>query len=256
MIRYIYICIILTLSLCFISAKLQASTVDTLNVKKLHIDTTKTLIINDTLYVKSKMLQKENSFFNRNEGTILGSALAAFVSLLAILITSLIRNRRDKREKEFLIGVKQNIYCGLLHSIYHELGSHQNLVNVNWKSLELIRDVTLEKEKFIIEKTVETFNTDFINECRLKILEFESYNTDLLPVISKYKNSVISVNRSLDFKNLNSFFEQLEIPFSEAVNLYFKIFKEDFNRIELGIQEIQKMIKEEIRKFTQNEVID
>lgn len=253
---------LLVLFICFSSFSFAN---DSLKVSSTNLDTVNNLIINDTLNINAHFIKEEGNFFTRNEGTILGALLAALVSLFSIWITNKSRNRKDERDKAFQINlenqkinrqkmIKENIYCGLLHSIYHELNSHKNLSDINWKSLNLVKDLTLEKDDFVIEKAINIFSTEFINQCRLKILEFESYNTDLLPIISQYISKVISINNYMDFKTVLSSNKKLEMPFVDTVNEYFDILKSDFDEIAVGRQKIQDFIINEIKKYPQNEI--
>jgi hypothetical protein len=229
-------------------------------------DTTKSIIVNDSLNERIIDNNKGN-FFKRNEGAIIGSALAAFVSLFSIWLTTCLRNKRDKKEKKFNIHLenekinrrkmeKENIYCGLIHSIFHELNYHLQLLVINRKTIKRIKDLTIEKGEYNIKQSIEKFNTKFINECRLKVLEFESFNTDILPIVSKYINKIESLNTHFDFQSTISLIKQLEMPFEDSVNLHFKELEKNFMDIELSIQEIQKMIRGEISKFSQNKIID
>ncbi len=234
---------------------LYASSMDTLRLNTKSIDTIKTQRINDTLYVKSKIFESDKGFFSRNEGTILGSFLAALVSLFSILITMIIRNKKEKEKEEKVKEEKVKVYCGLLHSIYHEMKGHQRLLEMDWKSLEIIRDITIEKDKPVIEGSmIEKINTDFINECRLKILEFENYNTDLLPLISEYINRINNLNTVLDVKPKLDSIVSLNLPFRESVLEYFNEIKRYIDSIESGIIKVNDLIKEEIEKFPHSEV--
>lgn len=213
-------------------------------------------IVNDTLNVKSRLVQNEESFFKRNEGTILGSALAAFVSLFSIWITTYNRNRRETKEKQFQRRMRENIYCGLLFSIYHELTDHKNILKINREEIKYIRAITIEKGDFVFEKAKENFNAEFINACRLKILEFENYNSNLLPKVSNYINTVKSLNRSFDYKTVFSVLQKLKMPLNEdIINTYFQEIISDLDKIDLGIQELQKLLKKEISRFPQNDIL-
>ncbi len=280
--KYIYIGIIVILKTSFVNAisldTLQVNTlnIDTITTKNiiyidtlktqniLQLDTIKSILLNDTLNVKSKILESEESFCSRNEGQLLAFFLSIILALSTIWLTNKIRDKKDakkeeklkkeQKRKEKIERIKrEEIYCGFLHSIFHELAGHRYLLQENWKSLELIRDLTLENENFIIELKLEEFNYEFIDKCRLKILDYEKYNTDLLPNISAYINRVKQLNKTLDVTPAIRSIKNIDVPFDESLNSYFQEIKNLFDEIKAGIEAIELMIKDEIEKFTQSE---
>ena len=219
------------------------------------IDSISKQSLTDTLNILIE--NKDKNWFKRNEGTFLGSFCAATIALISILLTNYYNKKSKQRLLQKGLFEKQNIYCSLLYAVYNELLWHKNLSEIIKKELNEIQRISLEKGKLIVDSPSEKFNTEYLHQFRIKILEFHKFNTDLLAYISTYLNLLSSINYSLDFKKVKDFYNHFvdESSYNKALKAYFADLFDLFVKVGKGIQRLQDMIKEELVSFPQNKIV-
>lgn len=213
-------------------------------VASLHykVDTVYVPVPVDTMkfFVLSKESVPKETWWQRNEGTFLGSALAAIVAFLTVLFTNYFSSQQTKRKSK-------EAYCALLAAIYSELMGHDNLSVTLKKELEELLSV-VEQTGDILSSPFTYFPLEFLNECRIKATEFQTTNVGLLSYISHYINVVSWFHKNLDFTQLGRmrayFPNQADYP--KAIINYFRIVFHHFEKLEKSRKILSELLEKEI----------
>lgn len=188
-------------------------------------DTMLTTIKTDTFnVVVTENVYPKASWLRRNEGTILGAFLASLIALASILVTNAINKNQIRKEKEQLIKEKEIISANLLHSIYHELNLIINSSKIIQLQLTAIKKLSVQERKPIADNIPEKFDVDYLNSCRVKLLEYDTYKSELVPKLSEYMAIIARLNRYTDLKYFTATATRMtdEDSFGTAVESYFE----------------------------------
>lgn len=201
------------------------------------------------------------SWWTENSSSIVGPLLGSFLAALVALISIYFTNRNNIRLQNNLIQRKQahneDVYCGYLFAIFHEINWHQNLLLRLRNELVIIRNQALADLRFNIPVAHELFRIEYINSYRINTLKFERFDTDLLALISTYLNLIMTINSNLHFEyvqNLRLEFESDE-AYRDGLIVFFDELEGFLSRAEGGMANIQAGIVEVVRTFPGNQII-
>lgn len=225
------------------SGKVQHDTIYIPN----HIDTVFIPVPVDTL--RFNILSKENvpkqSWWYRNEGTILGSFLAAIVALMTISITTYISNRNSRIREE-------NIYTGHWCAVYGQSFDNEKELNILISELESFKNVLNLSKTINIDSFPIQLSVNFLNYCKLEFLKFAYYDLDLHKFFSSYINSLEALINELNFKRIHQSLADIES--SEVVkatlNEYVDSIISHIKQIIEWQVELREMINKEITRIT------
>lgn len=185
---------------------------------------------NDSTYV-SIVKYPHQTWFQRNEGNIIGGLLGAFlaglIAIISVQLTSSANTRnRIKREKE--------IYCGLLYALKIELDNNSNDYNNLIGELKVILQRSLSTNEIIADAPSRDISISFLQELRTKMMDTEVFNTKILLLISEYINDSELINRDIEFERLIKLTEKFkeQVDFPEAINSYFSTVIEQIENLE------------------------
>lgn len=215
---------------------------------------TDTLKNADTCFVKITNTQNQ-SWFEKNEGEIFGSFIAAFfaglIAILSVYLTSRAnKNQKQEREKE--------IYCGLLFAIKIELlyqvQTHKNLI----EELKVIEHNSLIANEIIVENPSRNISLTFLNKIRDKVIESEIFNTNILLLLTAYINKCELVNSDINFDRMIKISQKFKdkVNFPASTKSYFSIVIEQINNLQEAIPELIKHINFDLQSLGKTSDID
>jgi hypothetical protein len=205
----------------------------------------------------SREYSPEMGFWKKNEGTIIGSFLAALVAAISVFATNHFHAKRDtKRENNKRIE-KENLYGAVLVSIYSILLSHGERSKRLKEELAVILEKSLDRSHFVIDKSSIILSLEMLNEFLIKLLNYDKFNQILLNTIIAYIHRVTNLNQSLDFTpaiKLQKAYIAGQV-YNDAVKEYFDAIGKNITMLDTQRDKIKKLIIEEIKKFPQFEII-
>jgi hypothetical protein len=203
-----------------------------------------------------------NFWLYNNSGGIIGSLLGAlFASIIAL--KSIQRTHEKNKELQDSINTnnrisQEDIYSGNLFAIYQEIEWHINLTKQIKSELKIIKEKTLNDLEFPYKVVHEKYRVEYLDHCRMNVLEFSRFDTDLLALISTYLNLIMQINNNLDFHLIPEVREKYDIDddsYRKALDEYFEKLDERIEKAELAMTNIQMGVEEVVTSFPENNVI-
>ena len=232
---------------------------------KTHVQDESRVSFGDTIYisapvdsmsfiVSSKEYLPTQSFWIRNEATLLNLVVLLVIGLVVAWWTNRLNKRSQTIQQRREEKRRENIYCGNLYAVFHELQFQKSQSEIIQAELREIKRLSEDQSKIVIESMPSTFNTGYLHEFRMNILEYSQFNTKLLTDISSYLNLLTIINDSLDFKRVRETFDLVENRHSrlEAIQDYFSTLLRLFEDVDKQIPLISPSIRTEFEKFGQN----
>lgn len=200
------------------------------------------------------------SWFYQNSGSIIGSIIGAFLVGIVALISIHLTHKKNSQLQEIAFQKeresREDIYCGNLFAIYHEIDWHNNLSQRLRKELEIVKDEALSSLEFPYDEANELFRIEYLDKCRINVLEFSRFDTDLLALISTYLNLVMTINKNLNFQAASHLKDKFNSndQYKEAIKLYFEELEKLLVKADQGMENIQKGIIEVVESFPGNQL--
>ena len=194
--------------------------------------------------------QTASGWWQRNEGTFLGSFLAALVAVLSVLFTHWLDKRR--------YGARmRRVYAGLLHSIHAELVWHKGVIRRLRQHLEELKRVASETGIVPVSEAGERFELDYFEQCRLRVLEYEHFSTELMKYLAEYANFLRFANRSIQLQAVQEAAKHFEDDAERRKGLtaYFANVLAELGKIESAIPIIQERIRCEVTHLPEVELV-
>lgn len=197
-------------------------------------------IKNDSSYVHI-LSYPQQSWFERNEGSLIATLLASLVAIFTVYLTAR-SNKKQRLERD------KEIYRGLLNAIKIELDYHRQLFPIVIEGFQNIRDISIAQEKIIASKGPREIPLNFLFDIRKKLIDSELLNSNILKFISFYINKCEIVNMDMDFENLIRLNEKFKenFKFSDAVKDYFNKEVEEVEKLQKSITGISNIIDNEL----------
>jgi hypothetical protein len=250
-----------------LSLILNADTLETNYQIKNKLDTVYVAVPSDSMIVnvKSRELLPEQTWWDKHQGNMTGNMIGAllgalFASLIAIYTVRKTYLNTKKIEEEKITYNKiqrENTYCGLLFMIVSELRGHDMNTTRLREEIELFTNLVENMKDIISEDPFSKYDINFIETCRIKILDYAFFNTEIMSAISNYLNSLYDLNYYLNLERIR----KVKIHFKDDDELFIEAFKECFeevnlliNRLEEGRKEIEKEILLEINSFPHSDI--
>jgi hypothetical protein len=189
-------------------------------------------------------VKNEKSFIERNEGQIFGSFLAGIVALFTVLLTHYLISKKEKLYRE-------NVYCNLLVGIRSDLTVHDFFSGQLHKSLIEIKRITREQKKLIPDSVHSKLSLELINQCRLKLMDFEKTHKEILNKINRYYNYLEVIKKGLDFSAIKSSKDDFESDeeYLNGIDNFFETLLTNIEVLNKSRDELMSLIITELQKF-------
>lgn len=192
--------------------------------------------------------------------TLIGSFLAAFIAVVSILATNYI-NRRNTNRKQL------KKYKSLLFGIYSELRNNEMIIDLlvgeeknknedvnNGDSkgeIEIYIDTVQEYRKLVSADVFSNLQVRFIEQCRLNLIDNESFALDVLEITSRYIDIANSINNSLKSGKIQQIqtFRPAGVELHDAAKIYFDEITKRLNNLKTGGNELRRIILIDANRF-------
>lgn len=191
------------------------------------------------------------SFWERNEGDLVGSLGGIFIAIIAAYLTyyfSVIQ--AQKKEKDS--------YHGLLYTLHVELYWQNNHLILLIKTLDILKAASLENKSFVLESSPMQFNLSIIETGLLKIIDYKYYDYKIVALLTSYLNQIRDINYYLDFKNANMLLRNLndKQEIQTCIEDYFNVLNNEYiNKTHPVIIDIRKLVENELKDYPKEKMI-
>jgi len=258
--KILAISIIFLLTLCFSNTNIEKQSIS-------RIDTIYVPVPVDTMHfnIISKNSAPSLSWWQKNEAGLIGAIIGAFLGaigagLVAYFSIKRTHNSNIEIERNRMIDVrkeKEKKYCGLLFMIISEIYFQKNETELIEKEINEFVRVTKEQKRIITDNPFTLYQLDMLNECRNRILDYDSFDTELVSTISLYINSINKCNSYLYLKRLTDlerFDKEGEFSIVDGVESYFSAVNNILENIKKARVELTKGLTLEIAKFPSSNI--
>lgn len=192
--------------------------------------------------------------------TLLGSFFAATIAVASILITNYI-NKRNANRKQI------RKYKSLLFGIYSELRNNERIIGIllgeektekentnndNSKGeIEIYIDTVKEYNKIVSADVFSNLQARFIEQCRLNLIDNESFSLEVLEFTSRYIDMANAINNSLKSAKIMQIqtFLPKGVELYDAVRIYFEEVIKGLSNLNIGGNELRKIILQDANRF-------
>ena len=143
-----------------------------------------------TAPVQPEVEAAADSRLMRNEGNLVGSALAGVVAVFSVITTHALEKRRQRERS-------RRTYVSLLHSMHVEIVWHTGVSRRLREHLEVLREIAEERAELPVNDLGEEFELAFFEACRQQLLAQREIDTLLMRLLAEYANFTRFVNRSI-----------------------------------------------------------
>lgn len=188
------------------------------------------------------------SFWERNEGTLLGASISVIVAILAAFLSSHLTYKKAIKKD---LKQESNMYSGLLSLIHTELNAHKTHLKLLVNSLQVLKETSKENHLFVIDELPMQFDLSIINNGLNQLCRFEYFDHRIMVFLISYKNLIMGVNISLEFKNANELLlKQKNIDDVEKrIESYFNVLDTEYlKKIDPLISNIKILIESNVTK--------
>ncbi len=211
----------------------------------------------DSSYISTNVITNipDSSFLKRNEGEIVGSLLGALLAGLIAIISILATHQNNKKiqDRRFIIDktYRENVYCNLLVAVHSELSGHNYFSKQLKKLLPELNRILIEKGELPISKIPVEFSFEFIDECRLKLMDYDYYNVEILNLLGIYQNLTKGLQNNLNISEINNFKYEFssKTDFEKDINIFFEALLNNLDELNDRRVNLQKLIIEDLDKF-------
>jgi len=254
------ISMIVIITLCFSDTNIKNPSIS-------KIDTIYVPVPSDTMHfnIVSKESNPPLNWWEKNEASLIGAIAGAFFGAISAGLIALFSIKRTHKnnfeiEKSKFIEdrkEKEKKYCGLLFMIISEIYFQKKDTELIEKEIKEFIRVTKEQKTIITDKPFTSYQSDMLVECRNRILEYDSFNTELVSTISLYINRINNCNSYLDLTrliDLERFEKEGEFSIVEGTETYFSDMNEILENIKKARVELTKGLTLEIAKFPSSDI--
>lgn len=193
--------------------------------------------------------------------TLFGSFLAAAVAISVMFWT----NSLNKKATKYKQDVK---YMSLLFGIYSEVKTNDRIIDLligvpeientgnkpddSRGEIEIYIDAVKEQPKLINADVFNTLKVKFIEQCRLNMIENESFSLAVLEITSRYIDKANAINYNLKSEKIMQLQNHLKDGDSlyDAVKIYLDSVTDDLNNLKTGGIELRKIILIDRKNFS------
>lgn len=242
----------------------------------LYSDSTNVVIDSTASVIKSQLNIGEDNFdthftFNSDNPpqkwwnmpfitTLFGSFLAAAVAISVMFWTNYLNKKAIKYKQD----VK---YMSLLFGIYSEVSTNDKIIDLligvleasnegsrtdeSLGEIEIYLDTIKEQPKLINADVFNTLKVKFIEQCRLNMIENESFSLAVLEITSRYIDKANAINNNLKSEKIMQIQNHLKDGDSlyDAVKIYLDAVTDDLNNLKIGGNELRKIILIDRKNF-------
>lgn len=237
----------------------------------LYSDSTNTVIDTSSAKSKSQLVEGEDNFdthytFNTEdkqqkwyESSLLTTLIGAFFgAFFAAIIALLVVNRTHKKNKEIeakrendAIHKVEEKYTALLFGIYSEIQANEELVKIIKEGIKSYLDHVESQNKLIATDVFNTLKINFVEQCRLNMINNESFSPNVLRWVSKYIYKVDEINGNLESNKIMQIPNHLHPGDSlfDAMTIYFNEILDNIKDLEEGSIELKRIILHDHQNF-------
>lgn len=205
-------------------------------------------------FPENRLIERYQGFL----GALVGASLAALVALYSIWRTNKNNLALEQNRRLDVARRQEDIYCGLLHEIAGELDAHAMIFRDLVRDLPLLRNNSLAVGKVIVSCPPARPSLSHIDVCRIKILEYDGFDTRLLHRISAYVNVCAYFNTNLDFTPLIQVQHQMNINQEEimrAIKDTFQALEDHLATLQMERENLREAIVREVERFPGNVIV-
>lgn len=197
-------------------------------------------------------MMNDLNFWQRNEGSIIGTFGAALIAVLAAFLTYYLSQKQIKKNNK-------NSYQGLLYALHIELDGHKHHFSLLENSLEAIEKVSIENDEFIIKSPPTQFNLLICENTISRIIDYKKFNHEIVALLTSYMNQIRNINYFIDFNNANAIISKVENNAEKKLHIknYFSALKEQhIIKTESIISQIRIIIEEELSDYPKEMIVN
>lgn len=191
------------------------------------------------------------TFWERNEGTLLGTLGGILIAILAAFLTLMFSQYKiSKKEKEN--------YQGLLYTLHAELYWHDHHFKLLKNTLLKLKTASIKKQEFVLLNSPMQFNLSITETILLKAVEYKHYKHELIALLTSYLNQMRDINYFLDFSNANELLIKTEngINNGEIISDYFTVLENQYiEKTQPVISDMRKIIESELKNYPKEKMV-
>ena len=178
---------------------------------------------------------------------VLGSFFAALIALWSINKTNNNNVILEEKRRKGIEESNKQIYCGLLHSIFHIIPRYDNLLTILQKEIEAYKEL-IEIEFQIVEKPFNLMQTQILQDMLSQLYKYDNLSTILLPKIADYIMLLNHLNENLNLKRIVESIQSLEKQNSAKIlfNSTLKSLSNILEKINILSNELKTELTQEI----------
>jgi viroplasmin and RNaseH domain-containing protein len=186
----------------------------------------------------------------------LGSFFAALIAVYSVWKTNKNNIELERKKYNTEKEIRENLYCGILFCIYKELQIHDNIFENLKSEIEQFLQYFREHINVPVDNPFSEFPVDLMKVCRVKILDFDKFETETLSLISNYISLMDAVQNDLNLNRIRETHRRVSSKqvFIKGVEKYFEQINDTLEKLN-GLREtIKKNIPEIIKSYPQSDV--
>lgn len=191
------------------------------------------------------------TFWERNEGTLLGTLGGVIIAILAAFLTLLFSQYQiSKKEKE--------TYQGLLYTLHVELHWHDQHFDLLKNTLQKLKTTSIKNHEFVLLNSPMQFDLSITETILLKVVEYKHFNQELVAFLTSYLNQMKDINYFLDFSNASELLIKTEngINKGELISDYFTVLENQYiGKTQPVISDMRKIIENELKVYPKKKMV-
>ena len=192
------------------------------------------------------------NFWQRNEGSIIGTLGAALIAILAAFLTYYLSQRQSSKNKE-------KAYQGLLYALHVELDWHNSHLGLLENSLAAIEQASISNDVFIIENPPTQFNLLICENTISKMVDYEKFNHEIVALLTSYMNQIRNINYFINFNNANAILSKVENKAEKKLHIknYFTVLNDEYiHKTRPVISQIRILIEKELKDYPKEIIVN
>jgi len=184
-------------------------------------------------------------FLERNEGELISTFGGTIVAILAAFLTYFL-------SKYQAVKKERNKYQGLLYTVYIELIWHKSHFEKLIKTIDRIGDISITEQFIITDSAPMQFNLALIENGLNQIIEYKSFNQNLVVLTTSYLNNLRDINYFLEFSTANKVLQNQsdKSNIENQIKGYFETLKTEYiNKTLPVIPDLMSLIEKEIKDY-------
>jgi len=250
----LHIIIILFISINCLYGEIDSTiTSDTTNSNKIEKQISPETKAGTESKVKTENFIKEYEVFI---GSFLGALFAALIALYSIRKTNKNNIELEIRKYNTQKKKKENQYCGVLYAIFADLKAHKKIHDNLSKEIDEFLEYFNNKLDIPVDNPFSEIPVEFLKACRIKILEFDQYETTSLYIFSNYLNLTDVFLRDMNLNRVRESRSKITDKqlLIEGMKLYFDQNKNTLEKLDALRTELITKIEEIIKSYPQSDL--